>query len=180
MALAAEPVRMTDEDAGYPAMIMANYILGGTFSSRLVMRVRQKEGLSYGVGSQFSVPTKDDGASFVAYAISNPENAPKVESSLKDEIALAVKNGFTTEELAAAKKAWLEERVLGRSQDGSLAGLLADRERYGRTMQFDQEMDAKVSALTAEQVSDIFRRVIDPAGLVYVKAGDFKKANVYQ
>ena len=180
MALAAEPVKMTDEDADYPAMFMANYILGGTFSSRLETRIRHKEGLSYGVGSSFSVPTKDDGGSFVAYAISNPANAPKVEFSMKDEIALAVKNGFTAEELAAAKKAWLQERVLGRSQDGSLTGLLADRERYGRTMQFDRDIDAKVLALTAEQVSAVFRRVIDPAELVYVKAGDFKKANVFQ
>jgi zinc protease len=180
LSLAALPVKMGDEDADYPAMIMANYILGGTFSSRLETRIRHKEGLSYGVGSQFSVPTKDDGANFIAYAISNPENAPKVETSMKDELALAVKNGFTADELAAAKKAWLQERVLGRSQDGSLAGLLAGRERYGRTMQFDQDLDAKVTALTPEQISAVFRRVIDPAGLVYVKAGDFKKANAFQ
>jgi zinc protease len=180
LSLAAEPVKMTDEDAGYPAMIMANYILGGTFSARLVTRIRHKEGLSYGVGSQFSVPTKDDGAEFVVFAISNPENAPKVEVSMKDEIALTLKGGFTADELAEAKKSWLQERVLGRSQDGSLAGLLAARERYGRTMQFDQDLENKVSALTPDQVSDALRRVLDPAALVYIKAGDFKKANVYQ
>jgi zinc protease len=180
MSLAAEPVKMSDEDADYPAMIMANYMLGGTFSSRLVTRIRHKEGLSYGAGSQFSAPTKDDGASFVAYAISNNENAPKVEVSMKDEIAQTLKSGFTAEELDAAKKAWLQERVVGRSQDGSLVGLLAGRERYGRTMQFDQDLDNKVSALTPEQVSAALRRAIDPAALVYIKAGDFKKANVYQ
>jgi len=180
MSLAAELVKMTDEDADYPAMIMANYMLGGSLSARLPSRIRSKEGLSYGVGSQFSAPIKDDGAQFVAYAISNPPNAPKVEVSMKDEIALTAKNGFTAEELAAAQKAWLQERVLRRSQDGSLAGLLASNERWGRTMQFDQDMDNKVSALTAEQVSAALRRTIDPAALIYIKAGDFKKANAYQ
>ena len=180
LSLAAQPVKMGDEDPDYPAMIMANYMLGGTFSSHLLMRIRQKEGLSYGVGSQFSAPTKDDGGEFVAYAISNPPNAPKVEASLKDEIAQTIKSGFTADELAAAKKAWLQERVLGRSQDGSLAGTLAARERYGRTMQFDQDLENKVSALTPEQVSAALRKYVDPAALVYVKAGDFKKANVYQ
>lgn len=180
MSLGAEPVKMTDEDADYPAMIMANYILGGTFSSRLETRVRHKEGLSYGVGSQFNAPIKDDGATFVVYAISNPQNTPKVEASLKDEISLTVKNGFTADELAAAKKAWLQEQVLGRSQDGSLAGLLASHERWGRTMRFDQDLESKVSALTADQVSAAMRKVVDPAALVYVKAGDFKKAGVYQ
>jgi zinc protease len=180
MSFAAELVKMTDEDADYPAMIMANFMLGGSLSARLPNRIRNKEGLSYGVGSQFSAPIKDDGAQFVAYAISNPQNAPKVEVSMKDEIALTAKNGFTADELAAAQKAWLQERVLRRSQDGSLAGLLAGNERWGRTMQFDQDLDNKVSALTAEQVSGAFRRAIDPLALIYIKAGDFKKANAYQ
>jgi zinc protease len=180
MSFAAELVKMSDEDAGYPAMIMANYMLGGSLAARLPNRIRNKEGLSYGVGSAFSVPIKDDGAEFMAYAISNPQNAPKVEASMKDELALTSKDGFTAEELAAAKKAWLQERVLGRSQDGSLAGLLASHERWGRTMQFDQDLDNKVSALTAEQVTAAFRRALDPAALIYIKAGDFKKVNAYQ
>jgi zinc protease len=180
MSIAVDPVKMTDEDADYPAMIMMNYMMGATLSARLPNRIRNKEGLSYGVFSQFSAPTKDDGGSFFAYAISNPENAPKVEVSMKDEIAQTLKSGFTAGELDAAKKAWLQERVLGRSQDGSLAGLLAARERYGRSMQFDQDLENKVSALTAEQVSAALRRVIDPANLIYIKAGDFQKAKVYQ
>jgi zinc protease len=126
------------------------------------------------------VPIKDDGAQFLAYAISNPPNAPKVEVSIKDEIALTLKNGFAADELSAAKKALLQERVLSRSQDGSLAGLLASNERWGRTMQWDQDLDNKMSALTPEQVSEALRRALDPAALIYIKAGDFKKANVYQ
>jgi zinc protease len=180
MSFAAELVKMSDEDPDYPAMLMADYMLGGSLSSRLSNRIRNKEGLSYGAGSQFSVPTKDDGAEFVAYAISNPQNAPKVEISMKDELALTLKSGFTADELAAAKKAWLQESELARSQDGSLARELAGLERYGRTMQFEQDLETKVSALTAEQVSDALRRALDPAALTYIKAGDFKKVNAYQ
>jgi zinc protease len=180
MSFAAELVKMSDEDPDYPAMVMANYMLGGSMSSHLGNRIRNKEGLSYGVGSQFSAPIKDDGAEFVGIAISNPQNAPKVEASMKDEIAKTEKDGFTADELAAAKKAWLQDRVLHRSQDGSLAGLLASNERWGRTMQFDQDFDNKVSALTPEQVTAALRKAVDPAALVYIKAGDFKKADVYQ
>jgi zinc protease len=180
MSFAAELVKMSDEDADYPAMLMANYMLGGSLSARLPDRIRNKEGLSYGVGSQFSAPIKDDGGTFVAYAISNPQNAPKVESSMKDELAKTEKDGFTAAELDAARKAWLQERVLGRSQDGSLAGLLASNERWGRTMQFDEELDKKVGALTPDQVTAALKRAVDPAALIYIKAGDFKKANVYQ
>jgi len=91
-----------------------------------------------------------------------------------------VKSGFTADELAAAKKAWLQERNVGRSQDASLAGTLASHERWSRTMQFDRDLENKVAALTVDQVSAALRKAVDPAALVYVKAGDFKKAGVYQ
>jgi zinc protease len=58
--------------------------------------------------------------------------------------------------------------------------LLVSHERWGRTMQFDQDFDNKVSALTADQVSAAMRKILDPAALIYIKAGDFKKAGVYQ
>jgi zinc protease len=47
-------------------------------------------------------------------------------------------------------------------------------------MKWDEALEAKVSALTPQQVSDAFRRHIDPSALTVVKAGDFKKAGVLQ
>jgi zinc protease len=41
-------------------------------------------------------------------------------------------------------------------------------------------LEAKVAALTPEQVSAAFRKYVDPAALTFVKAGDFKKAGVWQ
>jgi zinc protease len=41
-------------------------------------------------------------------------------------------------------------------------------------------LEAKVAALTAEQISAAFRKHVDPDSLIYVKAGDFKKAGVWQ
>jgi zinc protease len=178
--IAGERVRMTDEDPDYPAMILANYMFGGSGTSRLFKRIRDKEGLSYGIGSGFGAPTKDDFAGFTASGIANPENAPKVEASFRDELARALKEGFTAEELAAAKKAWMDERMVSRSQDQTLMGGLQSLEFWGRTMKWTEALEAKVATLTSEQVSDAFRRHIDPAALTVVKAGDFKKAGVLQ
>jgi hypothetical protein len=47
-------------------------------------------------------------------------------------------------------------------------------------MQFAQELDQKVGALTPDQVTAALKRAVDPAALIYIKAGDFKKANAYQ
>jgi zinc protease len=70
------PVR--DDDPDDPALTMADYILGaGSLSSRLGTRVRQKEGLSYGVGSSLTASSLDPRASFALQAISNPQNTRK-------------------------------------------------------------------------------------------------------
>lgn len=173
-------VRMSDEDPDYPAMILANYILGGSPGSRLFSRIRDKEGLSYGVRSQFGAPAKEDSAAFTASIISAPQNAPKAEASFLDEVARTVRDGFTAEEVAAAKKSLLESQTIARSQDQGLVRLLANRERFDRTLQFDAQMESRIAALTPEQVSAAFRKHLDPAGLMIVEAGDFKKAGVFQ
>jgi zinc protease len=180
MFVAGQLTKMSDEDPDYPAMILANYMMGGSsLGSRLFHRIRDKEGLSYGVQSQFGAPPKDDGASFIMVALSNPTNTPKVEASMKDELARTLKDGFTAEEVAAAQKSWLQERMVGRSEDGALVGLLAGRTRFDRTMEFDKALESKVASLTPDQISAAFRRHLDVAALTIVKAGDFKKAGVF-
>jgi zinc protease len=175
------PVKVSDEDPEYPAMLMANYILGGSGTgSKLFARIRDKEGLSYGVQSVFNAPVKDDGGSFLAVAFSNPTNTPKVEASFKDELAKSLKDGFTPAELGAAKTAWLQERLVGRAQDSAMIGVLAARVRFDRTMEWDKALEAKIAALTPQQVQAAMRKFVDPANLSYVKAGDFKKAGVLQ
>ena len=173
-------LRMTDKDPDFPAMVLANYMFGGEITSRLPDRVRNREGLSYSVNSIFSAPSEGDGAGFTAVAIANPGNTPKVEASFRDELARTLKDGFAAAELEAAKKAYLDLRRGGRAQDQSLVSLLMLREEYGRTLDWDVQMDQKLAALTLDQVNAAFRKHLDPAAITVVKAGDFKTAGVYQ
>jgi zinc protease len=172
------PLEMDDPD--YAAVMMANRLFGATFSSRLVHRVRDQDGLSYGVRSSINVPGKDDGATVSFWAICAPQNAPKVEADVREELARALKDGFTEAEVAAEKKAWKDELTMQRSEDGSLAGLLLNRERFGRTIKFDEALEAKIDKLTVDEVNAAFRKHAVPAAFSYVKAGDFKKAGVLQ
>jgi zinc protease len=179
--IAGEMVQIHDEDPDFPAMVMADYMFGGSsLGTRLSRRIRDKEGLSYMVQSDFGAPTRDDGGNFLALAISNPQNAPKVEASFRDELAKTLKEGFGADEVAAAKKAWLQESGMSRTDDASLVGLFTSRQRFDRTLKFDESLEAKVAALTPEQISAAFRKHIDAAKLIIVKAGDFKKAGVWQ
>ncbi len=176
---AALAFAMSDRDPDYPAMVLANYMFGGSITSRAPNRIRNVEGLSYGVNSRFSAPAEGTAAIFGGSAISNPKNAPKVEASFRDELSKTLANGFTADEVAAAKKALRDQRAVGRSQDAALLGLLATREDMDRTLQWDEQMDAKLDALTADQVNAAFRRHVNLDQLSIVKAGDFKTAGAY-
>jgi zinc protease len=172
--------KMTDEDPDMAAMTIANLIFGGSPGSRIFQRIRVKDGLSYGTNSTFSAPTKDDGGRFSVTATAAPQFMPRLEAALKEELAKALTDGFNADEVEKAKKSWLDERKVSRSEDVSVAGLLQIRERWGRTVEWDAKLEAAVAALTPQQVSEAFRHHVDPAALSYVKSGDFKKVNVYR
>ena len=182
MFQAALQFSMTDTDPDYAAMVLANYMFGGSITARAPDRIRNREGLSYTVNSRFQAPAAAEGnaARFGGLAISNPKNTPKAEASFRDELAKTLAGGFTADEVAGAKKAILDARRVGRSQDQSLVTLIATREDSDRTLTWDEQLDAKLGALTAEQVNAAFRRHVDPSALSIVKAGDFKTAGVYQ
>jgi zinc protease len=174
-------LRMRDTDPDYPAMVLANYMFGGGgLTSRLPDRVRNREGLSYGVGSSFNAPVDGDAATFSVSAIANPRNTPKVEASFTDELTRTLRDGFGSEEFAAAKKALRDDRIGGRSSDGGVLNLLTAREQYGRTLAWDEELDAKLASLTLDQVNAAFRRHVNASGISIVKGGDFKAAQAYQ
>ena len=178
--MAAMFTKVNDDAADYPALLIAGMVFGGTPNSRVFARIRIKDGLSYGANAGFSVPTKDDGGRFTASAIAAPQNMPKVEAAFQEELAKALKDGFTADEVEKAKKTWLDERAVGRAEEASVAGLLMARARWGRTMDWDAKLEAAVAALTPQQVNEAFRHHVDPAAMSIVKGGDFKKSGAYQ
>ncbi|GHM99678.1 peptidase M16 [Cytophagales bacterium WSM2-2] len=166
-----------DDNPDYPGMVMANFMLGGGFlNSRLATRIRQKEGLSYGVGSSFSAGALDPVGTFQAFAIYAPENVEKLEAAFKDEINKVVTTGFTAEELAAAKSGWSQQRTVARAQDGGLAGTLNNYLFTNRTLAWDEAYEKKVMDLTVEQVNAAVKKYLKLEMINIVKAGDFAKA----
>jgi len=175
--LARQNLDLRDDDPDYPALYIANYILGGEsgLDSRLMDRLRQKEGLSYSAGSSLNVPAIDRSARWTGYAIAAPQNIAKVEAGFKDVLAKALKDGFTEAELAAAKSGAIQQRVQTRSQDGAVAGGWAFYLHHGRTFAFSKAFEDRLLALTVADVNAALRKHLDPAKLTIVKAGDFSK-----
>jgi zinc protease len=167
---------MSDDDPDYPALLMGNYILGsGTLSSRLGTRVRQKEGLSYGITSSLGVSSQDERASFSISAIVNPDNIQKLQVCALEEVDRLLRDGVTADELDKAREGYLQAMKVGRSSDGALVGSLNGLRYLNRTMLWDADLEKKISTLTPEQVGAALKRHIDPKKLVIVNAGDFEK-----
>lgn len=170
------PLPINDTHPDYPALVMADHLFGGSLSSRLFTRIREKEGLSYAVGSQLEAPAFEPGGSFLMYAIAAPANIEKVLASIRDEIAKVQREGFTAEELSKAKTAWQQERQVARANDSNVAGAWVSLQHANRTFAFAQSNDDKVKALTLEQVNAAFRKYIDPSKMVFIRAFDEAKA----
>jgi zinc protease len=170
-------IPLRDDDPDYPALMLGNYMLGGGFlNSRLAVRIRQKEGISYGVGSQLSANPLDKSGMFMTYAIYNPENAERLEKAFREELEKVVKEGFTADEIQAARSGLLQSRMVSRAQDPSLAGTLNNYLYLNRTMNWDADFEKKMESLTPEQVNAAMKKHIDPSKISIIKAGDFSKA----
>ncbi len=166
------PIR--DDNPEYEAMFVGNNILGGgALSNRLASRVRQKEGLSYGVGSQFSAEPIDERAMFMTFAIMNPTNRDRVQTAVDEEFGRILESGVTGEELDNAKTGLIEQMRSGRGQDSALASILQKQLLTGRTMEFVKAREARIQGLTKDMVDQAIRKMVDLKQMITVTAGDF-------
>ena len=167
---------MQDTDPDYAALLAANEVLGGGVKSRLFDRLRQKEGISYGAGSNFRASAEDKVGGISVSASFAPQFLARAQKAMAEEVERFAKEGMNAEELADAKKALQQERNVNRAQDAVLASSLAGQARIGRTMKYAAEIDAKLAALTLDQVNSAIRNYLTPESITYVYAGDFAGA----
>jgi zinc protease len=172
--LVRQPLALTDRDPDYPALLLANYLLGQGGNSRLWVRIREKGGLSYDVRSGISWNPYEQASIWQASAIFAPANRDAVEKAFREEVDRALKDGFTDQELAEGKSGLLNLRRLALAQDDALSGLLSSQLELGRTMDHTARLFSALQALNKEQVNAALRRHLKPETLVTAVGGDFK------
>jgi len=173
--LASQPIKIQDTDARFPALYLANYLLGASETSRLWNRVRVRDGLSYNVRSQFDASSYEPSGSWDIYAIFAPENSDRLRTAVQDEVEKALKEGFTEQEVKDGIDAVLKLRRLARTRDGVLASAWINYLQLDRTFEWSQEMDDALAALTADQVNEAMRSVLKPENFSTALARDNKK-----
>ncbi len=176
--LVQQNLKLNQDDPDYAALTLGNFILGGGFlNSRLATRIRQKEGLSYGVGSWLYGSSLDKAGAFGSYAIYAPENVKKLEKAYNEEIQKMLTEGFTDEEVEAAKSGYLQSQVVSRSSDRTLSRSLESNLFINREMKWSARFEDKIKNLTTAQINAAMKRHVNPKKFVMIKAGDFEKNN---
>ncbi len=125
--------RLREDDPDFAAIVLANYLLGGSTTARLPARVREKEGLSYSTYSTVRTNPFDDAAVFGVSAIFAPQNRARVEQAVREELQRAVRQGFTAAEVAAGKQAVLEAWRATRSRGALSPGTSRSRRASPRS-----------------------------------------------
>ncbi|MGB7327979.1 MAG: pitrilysin family protein [Rubripirellula sp.] len=172
---------LADDEPEYAALVLGNYILGGgSLSSRLGERVRQQEGLSYGVRSGLSARAKDGRVDFTLYAMTNPQNKDRLTEVLLDEINRMRDEGITEDELEKAKVSYLQAARVRRTADASIAGELLGTMFNDRTMAYHDKHERQINEATVESVNAAIVKYIQPDKLVIAVAGDFANASTIE
>jgi zinc protease len=168
-------LEVRNDDPDYPALVMVNQLLGGSASSRLLNRLRQKEGLSYGAFSEVQADALDRRGAFVAGAICAPQNADKAMAALMDELKKFIDSGITDKELAEAKSSYAQSWANRIADDDFVAGELVQGLYVGKTFAYWKDLNAKIQKLTKAEVEAAAKKYLQPAKLAKVRAGDFKE-----
>jgi zinc protease len=169
---------MRDDDPDYAPLVLGNYVFGGGsgLSSRLVDRVRQRDGISYGAGSGLLVGSRDRASGWQIAGLVAPQNAARFEQAVREEIDRMLKDGLTENEIADAKNGMLQQRLLARSSDGTVASTWTEYLDLGRSFtSYSLAFDERIKGLTAAEVNAALRRHLDPAKMTVVIAGDAAK-----
>jgi zinc protease len=141
----------------------------------LFKRIREKDGLSYGVRSGVNASFFDRVGRFSFSAIAAPQNIASVEWAFLEEVRSVLDHGFTDEEVENAKTGLLRLRQVARTNDDNITFLLTSLMHQKIWMKERIEFERRITALTPAEVSAVFRRYIDPDKFSFVNAGDFRK-----
>ncbi|MBM3378141.1 MAG: insulinase family protein [Betaproteobacteria bacterium] len=167
---------LSDDRREYRALQLGMRMLAGNGSSsgRLWDRVREKEGLSYGVGGSLSGGDRDEAASLGFYAIFAAPNRERLIAIVREEFDRALREGFTQEELDRARKGLEAQLQLQWAQEMALAGTLNWLHEQSRDAGFLEQMRDLRASITLEDVQAALRRYLNPESLSVILAGDFR------
>ncbi|KGJ09421.1 M16 family metallopeptidase [Paracoccus sphaerophysae] len=158
---------MSDPDY-FAAFVLDHILGGGGFSSRLMDEIREKRGLTYGVGT--GLANKVLGETWQGgMATANDKTAQAV--ALVREVVGQIREGVTDKELADAKTYLTGEYPLRFDGNGKIAGILTGMQLMGMPRDYVNTRNGMIEKVTAADVKRVADRLLDPAKLEFVLVG---------
>ena len=172
-------LNINQQHPDYPALSIANSVFGGSgFASRLMQRIRVKEGYSYGTASRLRLSFKEPEGFYFMMAIAAPENMQKVSEAYQQELDLMANQGITQEELDSAVSGLIKKAQAKWADHGYLVGLLNSNIETDRNLDWFVNYEASLKQLTVDDVNRAFKNYISEQPMNVFAAGDFAKAGI--
>ena len=163
-----EGIARNDPDF-FPAFVANEIFGGGRFTARLMTEVREKRGLTYGIGS-YLVPM-DHAATVIGQMATANETVAESIDLIRSEWARLATEGVTPEELAAAKTYLTGSYPLRFDGNAEIAGILVGMQMDGLPIDYVVNRNAMVEAVTLDDVRRVVARVFRPDDLLFVVTG---------
>jgi zinc protease len=160
-------LRITDDSPDFAALRIAVKVLGGDADSRIWTRLREREGLAYSAGASLSGNSFEPRSRFSIHASAASDKADAALAGLQQELARALKDGFSADEVERAKRAWLQERKTSLRDERSYAASLAQGMYSGRDYAWLAQYDEKIARLSVAEVSAALRKYLADAPVVW-------------
>jgi zinc protease len=168
----AQPGGLERLDPDYLACVLANSALGqSSLTSRLGVRVRDTEGLTYGIHSGFAA-THLAGPFAVSLTV-KPESRDAAVAATLEEIRRFIVGGMTEKELADEKSSHAGRFKVDLGSNGGLAHAIDAAVYYGLGVSYLDEFPSRVAAVTKEEADSAFGKRVDPDRFTIVSAGSF-------
>jgi zinc protease len=153
----------------WPGVVVNHILGGGVFSARLFREVREKRGLAYSVHSQLA--SLDHAALFSGGTSTKNERAAESLSVIEEEIAKLAAEGPSADELDKAQKYLIGSYALRFDTSTKIAGNLVSLQLDGHPVEFLDERNDKIAAVTLEDTLRVARRLFEGKKLLVAAAG---------
>ncbi|WP_372834298.1 M16 family metallopeptidase [Puniceibacterium confluentis] len=163
-----EGIGMDDPDF-FPAYLMNVVLGGGGFEARLMTEVREKRGLTYGVYTYLA--TKDHAALVAGRVASANNRVAEAIQVITDEWAKMASDGVTQDELDQAKTYLTGSYPLRFDGNGPIAAILAGMQMDDFPIDYARTRNARIEAVTLEDVKRVAARLLKPEALRFVVVG---------
>jgi len=160
-------------DADYEKLDVMNTVLGGLFSSRINLNLREDKGYSYGAFS-FIGQNRGVGPLMAGAAVRGDATGPSIEEILK-EVTKIRDAGVTADELKLAKESIVRSLPANFETSGSTAGTMASIYMYDLPLDYYQTLPTRVNAITTDDVLQVAKKHLVPERMVVVAVGDRSK-----